>query len=673
MIPTRPNTAKKLLLIGWDAADWKIINPLLDLGKLPNLERVVQAGVIGNIATLQPCLSPLLWTSLATGKTADKHGIVGFIEPFNNGQGVQLSSSTSRTAKSLWNILTQRELRSIVVGWYATHPAEPIRGVCVSNRFLEQMPMAPTQVWEVPPGAVHPPELVDSLSSLRMHPAELNPADLQPMIPRIGEIDHRQDNRPWVLARAIANTVSTHSVATTLLATESWDFAAIYYDALDIVGHDFMPYYPPKMAHLSDRDYELYSQVIPEMYIFFDQMLGTLLELVGEETTVLLVSDHGFYSDHLRPRTVQSGEMPESQAAAWHRPYGVFAAKGPQILKDERVYGASLLDIAPTVLMLLGLPIGQDMDGKPLTQILQFPPVFCESIPSWETELGDAGMHPNEVRENPFSAAAAVQQLIALGYLPPVAEDAQRAVELAKAEGAFNLATVHLHHGRPAKAIDLLDELRLAYPDEPRYLIGSAKALAELKRYAECRSMLDLVEAKGWRCPESDVLFVAASLGEGNVAPALARARDAESLYPPSPTWHYLIGKLYAEQQLWDEARVAYEKGLALDDEYPLLHNGMAQVLVRLRDHEQAAEHALRAVGLLYFFPEAHFHLGTALAGIGQPLQAIRAMQTAVTMEPQLVEAHWRLAELFEQQNDLANSLRHRSLAMGNASPFDVI
>ena len=73
--------AKKILLIGWDAADWKIINPLLDKGEMPALESLINNGVMGNIATLDPPLSPMLWTSIATGKRADKHGILGFTEP----------------------------------------------------------------------------------------------------------------------------------------------------------------------------------------------------------------------------------------------------------------------------------------------------------------------------------------------------------------------------------------------------------------------------------------------------------------------------------------------------------------------------------------------------------------------------------------------------------------
>ena len=73
--------AKKVLLIGWDAADWKVINPLLDHGLMPTLDNFINHGVMGNLATLRPILSPMLWNSIATGKRANKHGIHGFMEP----------------------------------------------------------------------------------------------------------------------------------------------------------------------------------------------------------------------------------------------------------------------------------------------------------------------------------------------------------------------------------------------------------------------------------------------------------------------------------------------------------------------------------------------------------------------------------------------------------------
>ncbi|MFO1433854.1 MAG: hypothetical protein U1F76_27780 [Candidatus Competibacteraceae bacterium] len=102
-------------------------------------------------------------------------------------------------------------------------------------------------------------------------------------------------------------------------------------------------------------------------YQFHDLMLGALLALTGEDTTVIIVSDHGFHPDHLRPK-----ELPNEPAgpAEEHRTFGVFAMKGLGIKRDRLVYGASLLDITPTILTLYGLPLGRDMDGKPLLTAL---------------------------------------------------------------------------------------------------------------------------------------------------------------------------------------------------------------------------------------------------------------------------------------------------------------
>ena len=107
--------SKKLLLVGWDAADWKIIHPLMDAGHMPTTRRLVETGVMGNMATLSPVLSPMLWTSIATGKRPFKHGIYGFSEPTADGKAVQPMTNVSRRCKAVWNILNQRDMQSIVV------------------------------------------------------------------------------------------------------------------------------------------------------------------------------------------------------------------------------------------------------------------------------------------------------------------------------------------------------------------------------------------------------------------------------------------------------------------------------------------------------------------------------------------------------------------------------
>ncbi|MDB4333634.1 alkaline phosphatase family protein, partial [Akkermansiaceae bacterium] len=106
---------KKVLLIGWDSADWKIIHKLLAEGGMDGIRSLMNGGNHGNLATLEPQLSPMLWTSIATGKMAYHHGVEGFteVDPVT-GQIVPVSAAT-RKCKSLWEMLGEKGLRSHLV------------------------------------------------------------------------------------------------------------------------------------------------------------------------------------------------------------------------------------------------------------------------------------------------------------------------------------------------------------------------------------------------------------------------------------------------------------------------------------------------------------------------------------------------------------------------------
>src|SRR5580700_5039572 len=197
---------RKVLLVGWDAADWKVIHPLMDAGKMPNVQWLVKNGATGQIATLHPHLSPMLWTSISTGKRPFKHGIP---EPAPDGSGVRPVTNLSRTSKALWNILSQNDLRSVVIGWWPSHPAEPINGVMVSDHYHRAG--GPLQEgWALPANTVHPGELAETLASLRMHPDLLLPQMVEQFIPLAKEIDQDRDQRLAVYLRTLAESMSIH-------------------------------------------------------------------------------------------------------------------------------------------------------------------------------------------------------------------------------------------------------------------------------------------------------------------------------------------------------------------------------------------------------------------------------------------------------------------------------
>lgn len=693
--------AKKVLLIGWDAADWKIVNPLLDQGLMPTLEDFVNHGVMGNLATLHPVLSPMLWNSIATGMRPDKHGILGFGEPDPQTGFVRPVTSTSRKVKAIWNILTQRGYKTHVLGWFAGHPAEPINGISVSD--LYPYSVGPLEKgWPLPPGAVHPESMRETFAALRMHPEEVTEAAILPWIPRAAQIDQEKDKRLESFAKIVAENCSIHNAATWILENQPWDFLAVYYNAIDHFCHGFMNFHPPRMEGIPEDQFEIYKDVVNGAYRFHDMMLQTLLELAGPEATVILVSDHGFHSDHLRPRGIP---MEPAGPAVQHRQFGIVCIKGAHIKQDERIYGATLLDVTPTILTLFGLPVGADMDGRVLVQALEQPPEI-QRIPSWEQEAGECGMHPADLRIDPVAAQAVIQRFVALGYMQPPGEDQAKAVEMAVREQHYNLARSYLDARRYPDALPLLQELVKKWPDEIRFSQYLAQCFLALRRRAEAKAILERLisnppkpapkdenevappdqeptaaevskaeaetPAETSRVtpaltsndnPWADLLMGAIHFEEGNMDEALASLLKAERANPRLPDLHLRIGDVYLRQKRTDDAERAFERALEIDGDSPAAHLGLAMAHLRKRRNEQAAEQALHAVGLQHFLPLGHFYLGVALARLGHRQRAVLAFETSLTMLPGLIAAHRWLATLYRQADgDPEKAARHHSI-----------
>ena len=617
--------SRKVLLVGWDAADWKVIHPLMDAGKMPNVQRLVETGCSGPIATLHPPYSPMLWTSIATGKRPFQHGIHGFVEPTPDGRGVQPVSNLSRRCKAVWNILNQNDVRSIVIGWWPSHPAEPLDGVTVSDHYHRAAgPLA--KGWPMRPGTVHPPELASTLAELRLHREEIEGQMIEAFVPHAREIDQSKDSRLAALANTLAECVSIHSAATWLLDNQPWDFFAVYYDAIDHFCHGYMRYHPPHQPHIPERDFELYRNVVSAAYQLHDQMLGALLAKAGDDVTVVLLSDHGFHPDHLRPKAIP--RIPAGPAVE-HRDFGVFAISGSGIKRDELVHGASILDITPTVLALYGLPAGEDMDGKVLRTVFEEPP-SAETIRSWEWIPGRDGRHPPETRLDPVAAREALDQLVALGYIARPDENREKAVADVIRELRFNLAESYQDADRHPEALVILRELRQSDPDEQRFAVRLFISCQALGLVDEMRAIVDDLNGRrralyleslghleelrrllaerqvGHESEKPESLFtpeehkqtahwenlarfhpaVAAYLtaqlrtAEGRFGDALSLLQQVVGADESRPALFLQTAALYRTLRQWDDAERAYAKALSLDPDNPHGHVGMCRMSV---------------------------------------------------------------------------------------------
>lgn len=657
-----PPPHPRLLLIGWDAADWQVIHPLLDAGQMPNLRRLVDGGMMGNLQSLQPMLSPILWTSIATGRRADAHGVRGFVEPLPDRSGVRPVGTRSRRCKALWNILSQAGFRSVVCGWMASHPAEPLpRGAVVSNAFAVPPAGAAPGHWPVAADSVQPPGLAESLAELRVHPREVEGGMVLPFIPRAAELDQTDpavQRRLHVLVERLAETIGVHASATELLETTPWDFAAVYYECIDAVGHEFMPFHAPALPGIPPGEAAVHGEVVNAVYRYHDAMLGRLIELAGPGARVMIVSDHGFESGPRRPRGVVD-------PARWHRAQGVFVAHGPGIRADGTVEGGTLLDIAPTVLTAFGLPVGEDMAGKPLVQIFS-EPLAVTRIPSWEEVPGEDGRLPPAAaggaggEEDPAAAQAVLAQFIALGYLEAPGEDVLRAVARAEAEADFNLAAALLEGGRATEAKELLAALAVRHPDERRYWHALAAACFAAGTAGEAAPCLAALERLEPGAPATLVLRgVLAWAREDFTASAVAFAA-AEERAPDDPMTLTYLGRLSLRQRRWAEAERQFQRALALDPDLAEAHYGLSVALPRQDRVEAGIDHALRAVGLRHDFPEAHFQLGATLSRLGWFERAAQAFEMTLRQRPGFVLAHRYLARIYARLGRTALAQRHR-------------
>jgi predicted AlkP superfamily phosphohydrolase/phosphomutase/tetratricopeptide (TPR) repeat protein len=702
--------ARKTLVIGWDAADWKVVHALIEQGRMPHTQALIERGVMGDLATLQPVLSPMLWASIATGKRPFKHGILGFTEPTPDGAGIQPVSQLGRTTKAIWNIFHQQGLRQHVIGWWPSHPVEPIDGVMVSNHF--QLALGPPDApWPLAPGMVHPPHLADTLAALRINPNELLPEQVLRFVPRAAEIDQDQDKRLGMVMKILAECVSVHAAALWALEHEPWDFAAVYYDGIDHFCHGFMKYRAPRRAHIPERDFALYAGVVDMAYVFHDLMLGAMLAVVPADTTVVICSDHGFHPDHLRPVL-----LPKEPAgpALEHRDLGLLIMAGPGLKQDHLLHGASVLDITPTLLALHGLPVGEDMDGKVLVDAFVAPPAVA-MIPSWDAVPGDAARLDAEHCYDPIAAKEAMDQLVALGYVAAPAADQAEAVASTARELRYNLARSYMDAGRYLDAVPVLADLSADAPDQFRFgvqlaqcyralgLVPELRALVErltLARQAAAlearealRGLTEQLEARqaaagqlgadGRIDPERldegerreydrlrllarfgtfdlDYLMGWVLIAEGRPEQALAHLKRAEQADARRPGLHVQIGETLFALGRIDDAEGAFARALALDPLSAHASLGLAKVRLRQRRTDDAIRLALASVSALYQNPVAHYVLGLGLWRAGQYVRAAEAMRVAVGINPNFERAQRFLARYalrFEQ--DLAKSRAH--------------
>jgi len=641
-------TKRKLLLVGWDSADWKIIQPLIDSGAMPGIARIVEEGASGNLTTLEPQLSPMLWTSIATGKMAYHHGVPGFteVDP-GTGRVVPVSAAT-RKCRTLWEMLGDRGLRSHVISWFASHGERDLDGCMVSNMFghlPNAQPDSDPADWPAPPpGTYWPESLAAAMNDLRVSPHDLDPDEvLRLFVPEAHTIDQEKDKRLWMLAGKLAEAFSVHEAVTHVMTADpDWNLCAVYYRTIDEISHLFMPYHPPRMAGIPEADFELYRHVVTGIYRLHDMFLQRLVQLAGPDAAVMVVSDHGFHSDHLRPKFTP--RVPAG-ITVWHRPQGVFAAAGPGFKRDELVFGARLLDVAPTILHWFGLPVGADMEGRVLEDAFETRrPV--ETVPTWERP----GAPPRERTGLDAEAdRALLEQFVALGYIEEIPDDPGQAAAETNRENDWNMARAMMYAERHEQALPLLESCfhGAAFRTDVAQVLATCQM--QLGLLGEADATIDRARETFGRTEQADLVKASIAIQKEDFHTALEALGRVKEKMPDEPQLLLMLGQCYAALRRWPDADEAVNRLLAADPHSPQGHLLLTRIRLHTNRAAAAMDSALDAIGLQYGNPLGHFLLGMALAQQERFDDAVRPLTNCLQLAPDFLRARRLLSRVYRR------------------------
>lgn len=343
-------TDRELILLGIDALDWELMNPLLEQGLLPQFQKMIRMGTSARINTNEVGGSAVYWTSIATGQHADKHGIQGFVttDP-SSGQLVPYTSDMRRS-KAFWNIFGEAGLTVGVVGWYISWPAEPVNGFMLSSylgmKGEDQLTWKGT-IYAESPGMVYPESLQPDVDQIIQDTGKRYARNLGLIV----KSRALKENSELILStrEAFLSDEIYIEAGLQLFQRERPQIFAVYLSGLDSIGHRF--------THAdagAQHKYDLkYGKVQENYYRYMDRVLGLVMKEMRADSIIVVVSDHG----------LRNGV---------HSDDGVFICAGPEIRRGVRISEEiNLTDVCPTLLYLLGFPVSSEMDGRVFSGVVE--------------------------------------------------------------------------------------------------------------------------------------------------------------------------------------------------------------------------------------------------------------------------------------------------------------
>lgn len=482
--PDSRQDSPALILIGVDGADWAVIDDLVAQGELPGFSRMMQEGAYGTLMNPGPQVSPVVWTTFATGHFSRDHGILDFVYPFTDVAGKQPVDVSLRRKPALWNVLDAYGLESTVIGYFVSHPAESVKGRIVSDRAFQGLE-----------GSLWPEDLGAMSDEVRRSVRADSEALYARFLPWPYDPAQAEDesSRYHTAARIVKGRIDQRILSdaylrrmTERLLESPADLLVSYYRIVDIVSHSAWYYYDDSdWEHgPSTEDQALLGDIVQESYRYVDEVIELMLDRYGGQANIVVISDHGFGSA-TGPYATQKDVLTGN-----HRPDGVILAHGPDI-RAGRIEPTTIMEVFPTLASLLGVPVADTIPGSVSHELLA--ESFLERQPPHFIDRYDFGWQQAAGREVDKEAQAEeMESLRGLGYVGEGVTVGDRAdssgYDFWSASDRLVVGNLHaeavyyLIRGDIAAADAVVDALQRNRPDLLQFFLARTRAKVQALR-----------------------------------------------------------------------------------------------------------------------------------------------------------------------------------------------
>ncbi|HDS09416.1 MAG TPA: hypothetical protein ENN73_04240 [Firmicutes bacterium] len=264
------NKSLRVLLLGIDGASWNILDPIMEEGMMPVLKSLMEKSSAGLLKSNQPYISPSVWTTIMTGKSREKHGILGFY-----------NSKSDLKARRVWEILNYNSIPVGTLGVFLTSPPE--------KKYLFQIP-----AWIKVDNTTYPEKYSPALNW------DINDdlilSDNCGITEKTKKYirDCKKDPERFRYRYHFAQMYIQTDIFLNMLRESEPGFSAMVYYGSDALLHWYMHHYNPDWfpGLEIENDPEL-ARIIPDYFKELDSELGRILNSIPKDCSVLIVSDHG--------------------------------------------------------------------------------------------------------------------------------------------------------------------------------------------------------------------------------------------------------------------------------------------------------------------------------------------------------------------------------------------